>query len=94
MEQPPLPQLPPVSVSFDGGVLRATDFGDLYYSREDGHIAIFNLSSGIGAGGFFRERLRGAITISGWPGRDIFSCPTDSIWRRIKMASVTMIYAR
>ena len=36
MEQPPLPQLPPVSVSFDGGVLRATDFGDLYYSAEDG----------------------------------------------------------
>ncbi|MGB1367745.1 MAG: tRNA (5-methylaminomethyl-2-thiouridine)(34)-methyltransferase MnmD, partial [Candidatus Puniceispirillaceae bacterium] len=36
MEQPPLPQLPPVSVSFEGGVLRATDFGDLYYSAEDG----------------------------------------------------------
>ena len=36
MEQPPLPQLSPVSVSFEGGVLRATDFGDLYYSAEDG----------------------------------------------------------
>ena len=36
MEQPPLPQLPPVAVSFDDGILRATEFGDVYFSAEDG----------------------------------------------------------
>jgi len=36
MEQPPLPQLPPASVSFDDGILRAIDVGDVYFSAEDG----------------------------------------------------------
>lgn len=36
MEQPPLPQLPPVAVSFDDGILRASEFGDVYFSAEDG----------------------------------------------------------
>ena len=36
MEQPPLPQLPPVAVSFDDGILRATEYGDVYFSAEDG----------------------------------------------------------
>ena len=36
MEQPPLPQLPPASVSFEDGILRAIDVGDVYFSAEDG----------------------------------------------------------
>ena len=36
MEQQPLPQLPPASVSFDDGILRAIDVGDVYFSAEDG----------------------------------------------------------
>ena len=36
MEQPPLPQLPSVAVSFDDGILRATEYGDVYFSAEDG----------------------------------------------------------